>query len=163
MKTLYIIRFANLNGSNEQTITIPKDTSINFVCISFDKGIVDVEPNKNTWDLQFGKYTTLLYTEAGEPYPYLLTGVLLNPYKTTAALDTIDQFDDVTFNIAEQQNLVNQKDIIGWDWKEYSFDYEIYTVDPEKIYIVKTSFGYYYKLRFIDFYNSKGRKRIPDF
>ena len=159
----YTVRFANLNGSDEQTLTIPKDTSINFVCLSFENGIVDIEPNKNSWDLQFGKYSTLLFTDEGEPYPYLLTGVLLNPYKTGAALDSIHQFDEVSFEIAEDQDLVNQKDIIGWDWKEYDFDNERYTVDPEKIYILKTSIGYYYKLRFIDFYNSTGEKGFPTF
>ena len=49
------------------------------------------------------------------------------------------------------------------DWKEYDFDNEHYTVLPDKIYVLKTSIGYYYKLRFIDFYNSTGEKGYPTF
>jgi hypothetical protein len=83
-KNTYKVRFANLDGSSEQTMIIPKDTTVNFVCFSFEKGIIDIEPDKNTWDLQFCKYSTLLFTDVGDPYPYLVTGVLLNPFKTLA-------------------------------------------------------------------------------
>jgi len=159
----YVVRVANLNGSSEQTMVIPKDSMVNFVCLSFDKGIVEIEPNKDSWDLQFCKYSTLLFTDVGDPYPYLVTGVLLNPYKTVAALDTIHQFDEISFEIAEQQNLVNQKDIIGYDWKEYDFDNETYKVFPENVYILKNRVGFYYKLRFIDYYNSTGEKGYPTF
>jgi len=159
----FVVRFANLNGSGEQTMVIPKDTLVNFVCFSFEKGIVDIEPNKNSWDFQFGKYSTLLFTDVGDPYPYLVTGVLLNPYKTLAGQDTIHQFEELSFEIAETQNLVRQKDIIGYEWKEYDFDNEIYQVDPGKIYLLKNRVGFYYKLRFIDFYNSTGEKGYPTF
>ncbi len=159
----YVVRFANLNGSEEKTVLIPKDTSVNFVCFSFENGIVDIEPDKNNWDLQFGKYSTLLFTDVGDPYPYLVTGVLLNPYKTVAVLDSIHQFDEVSFEIAEMQNFVNQKDIIGYEWKLYDFDNGMYTVLPEKIYILKNRVGYYYKLRFIDYYNSTGEQGFPTF
>ena len=159
----YVVRFANLNGSGEQTVVIPKDTTVNFVCFSFEKGIVDIEPDKNSWDMQFGKYSTLLFTDVGDPYPYLVTGVLLNPYKTGAALDTIHQFDEVSFEIAETLKFVNQKDIIGYEWKEYDFDNGMYTVLPEKIYILRNRVGYYYKLRFIDYYNSTGEQGFPTF
>ncbi len=159
----FVVRFANMNGSGEQTMVIPKDSTVNFVCFSFGNGVVDIEPDKNSWDLQFGKYSTLLFTDVGDPYPYVVTGVLLNPFKTLAARDSIHQFDEVGFEIAEMQNLVKQKDIIGYEWKDYDFDNEIYQVDPEKIYILKNRVGFYYKLRFIDFYNSTGEKGYPTF
>jgi hypothetical protein len=159
----YVMRFANLNGSEEKTMMVPKDTSVNFVCFSFEKGIVKIEPKKNSWDLQFGKYSTLLFTDVGDPYPYLVTGVLLNPYKTVAMLDSIHKFEEVSFDIAETQNLVNQKDIIGYEWKEYDFDNGMYKVNPEYIYILRNRIGFYYKLRFIDYYNSTGEKGYPTF
>ena len=162
-KNTYVVRFANLNGSGEQTVVIPKDTTVNFVCFSFENGIVDIEPDKNSWDLQFGKYSTLLFTDVGDPYPYVVTGVLLNPFKTLAGRDSIHQFEELSFEIAEAQNLVIQKDIIGYEWKDYDFDNEIYQVDPSKIYILKNRVGFYYKLRFIDFYNSTGEKGYPTF
>jgi hypothetical protein len=88
---------------------------------------------------------------------------LLNPYKTVAALDTTLQFEEVNFDIAEKQKFVNQKDIIGYEWKDYDFDNGMYKVNPEYIYILKNRIGYYYKLRFIDYYNSTGEKGFPTF
>ena len=162
-KNTYTVRFANLDGSNENTVAVPKDTTVNFVCLSFENGIVQIEPNKNNWDLQFGKYSTLLYTNEGDPYPYVVTGVLLNPYKMAAVQDTIHQFDEISFEIAEKLDLLTQKDIIGYDWKEYDFDNAMYTVIPDKLYILKNRVGYYYKMRFIDYYNSTGEQGFPTF
>lgn len=159
----YLVRFANLDGSSEQTTVIPKDTSINFVCFSFDNGIVDIEPNKNSWDLQFGKYSTLLFTDVGDPYPYLVTGALLNPYYTVAGVDSTHQFEDINFEIAEQLKKVSQRDIIGYEWKEYDFDNGMYTVLPNKLYIIKDTKGFLYKLRFIDYFNETGEQGYPTF
>lgn len=162
-KNTYTLRYANLDGSEENTLVIPKDTSVNFVCFSFDNGIVDIEPPKNSWDLQFGRYSTLLFTDAGDPYPYVVTGVLLNPYNTLAQRDTVNLFDEISFQIAQQHQLVRQRDIIGYDWKEYDFDNEMYAVMPQKVYVLKNRVGYYYKLRFIDFYNETGERGYPAF
>ncbi|PIF06233.1 MAG: hypothetical protein CSA36_02625 [Draconibacterium sp.] len=159
----YIVRFADLDGSNEQLATIPKDTTVNFVCLSFENGIVDIEPNKSSWDLQFGKYSTLLSTSDGEPYPYLVTGVLLNPFKTFAIQDTVHPFDKISFETVQEQTLVNQKDVIGYDWKEYNFENAMYTVMSENFYVIKNRTGFYYKMRFIGYYNSTGEKGYPTF
>ncbi len=159
----YEVRFANLDGSNEQNLSVAKDTSVNFVCLSFENGIVEIEPDKNSWDFQFGKYSTLLFTNEGDPYPYLVTGVLLNPFKTLAAPDTMHPFDEIHFEIAEKHSLFKQKDIIGYEWKEYDFDNSMYTVIPDKIYIIKNRIGFYYKMRFIDYYNSTGEQGFPTF
>jgi hypothetical protein len=159
----YQIRFADLDGSDEQTVIIPKDTSVNFVCFSFDNGIVDIEPNKKDWDLQFTKYSTLLFTDAGEPYPYLVAGVLLNPYKVAACADTLHTFPEITLEEAEELSLTTRKDVIGYDWKDYGFTSERYTVDVNKVYVIRDVAGYYYQLRFIGFYNSTGEKGFPTF
>jgi hypothetical protein len=159
----YKIRFANLDGSEENSLIIPKDTFVNFVCFSFENGIVDIEPNKRNWDLQFGKYSTLLFTDVGDPYPYLVTGALINPYKVTAGKDSIHTFEEIDYTIAEQQVLSGQKDIIGYEWKEYDFDNARYSVLPEKLYLLKDTEGYFFKLRFVDYYNDTGEKGYPTF
>lgn len=159
----YTLRFADLNGNNEQAAVIVKDTTKNFVCFSFESGVVDIEPNKANWDLLFTKYSTLLYTNDGDPYPYLVTGVLLNPYRVEAVRDSVNAFDEISLEKAENLILSPQMDIIGYEWKEYDFDNSMYTVLPEKIYVIKDTQGYYYKLRFIDYYNSTGEQGYPMF
>lgn len=162
-KNTFTIRYADLNGKNEQTATIQKDTTRNFVCFSFDKGVADIEPNKNDWDLQFGKYSTLLYTDAGEPYPYLVTGVLKNPYRVEATRDSLQTFEEINLEIAESLRLYTEQDIIGYYWKVYDFDNGMYAVLPERTFIIKDTKGFFYKLRFIDYYNSTGEQGYPTF
>ncbi len=162
-KSTYEIRFANLDGSDEQTAIIQKDTSLAYVCFSFDNGIVDIQPKKENWDLLFTKYSTMLTTDEGEPYPYLVTGVLLNPYKSSVAIDTVSIFETLSFEIAEEEEYFDRQDIIGYHWKEYDFDNDRYITLTDKIFILKTSVGYYYKIRFIDFYNSTGERGYPTF
>ena len=158
----YLLRFANLDGSMENNDVIEKNSNLNFVCYSFDNGITDIEPDKEAWDLLFTKYTTMLYSD-DEPYPYVVTGVLLNQHKVMAMQDTLLSFDDITKEYAETIQLSNQKDTIGYDWKVYNFDNSRYIVDTSRVFIIKDHSDSYYKLRFVDFYNSTGEKGYPAF
>ena len=62
---------------------------------SFENGIIDIAPLSDSWSLLFSKYTTMLVTDAGELYPYLVMGALLNPNGVAASLDTIHDFMDI--------------------------------------------------------------------
>ena len=124
------------------------------------------EPGKSKWDLLFTQYTTLLYTDAGDPYPYLVTGVLLNPALVVVAVDSITAYDEISFDKAQSMNYANQADRIGYLWKKYDFDEGTYTVDSKIIYVIRDNKGFFYKLRFKDFYkllNNRLQKGYPSF
>lgn len=159
----YKMRFANLDGSNEQVVSIEKDDDKNYVCFSFDNGIVDVEPPKTEWTLLFTSYQTVLYTDVGEAVPYLVRGALLNPYLTAAGMDSLLVFSEVSLADTVQFNLTTRRDVIGHEWKYYDFDDGIYMVEPDKNYIIRGQDSYYYKLRFISFYNNLNQKGYPAF
>ncbi len=116
----YSIRYASLDGSNENTFTILKNPSVNYACFSFDEGgkQLSLEPPKEDWDLLFTQYTTLLYTDEGDPYPYLLTGALSNPYGVQVAQDTLYDFSSIDQDIASSLLYSTALDEIGYDWKD---------------------------------------------
>ena len=60
-------------------------------------------------------------------------------------------------------NFTNIKDEIGHDWKIRNSADNSFTIKGSKSFIVHTNSGYYYKIRFIDFYNSTGSKGYPKF
>lgn len=153
----YTISFQHLHESGVRTLRIPKDTNYNFTFLSFDEGgkIVDVAPPKDEWTLCFTQYTAEI------PIPYLVTGVLLNPYRTAAVLDSTIGFDAIDLSYAQQKELSENRDVIGYNWKVYDFDAGSYRVNAAMNYIVKVQDGSYYKLHFIDFYNSEGVKGNP--
>ncbi len=158
----YYFRYAPLSGGPGISAMVAKDPSRNFAWFSLALGIpVTVEPPKESYDLVFGQYTTMLYTDLGQPYPYLVTGTMLNRHTVTAAADTVHDFLSITRETALTMTLSPALDGIGYDWKFYNFTTGVYSIRPGISYIVRTVSGQYYKLRFTAFYNRNGLKGYP--
>lgn len=163
----YTFRYANLDGSDEHTFRIEKDPSSSFTCFSFNDGGKQLyfEPPYDTWDLVFTQYTTLLFTDEGDPYPYLVTGVLSNRVDVEVAIDTITPFADITIDLINDFEFSTILDKIGYEWKVLEGDVNSgnvsYNIVPDLAYIVKNRKGFYYKLRFTGFYNTEGQKGYP--
>jgi hypothetical protein len=112
--------------------------------------------------MKFTRYATMLTTDDGEQYPYLVTGVLLNPYQVSVALDTSDFFA-IELKDTANYTYTGKLDFIGYDWKFYNFDDGVYTIVPGLNYIIRNNDGYHYKLRFTDFYDEFGVKGTISF
>ncbi|NOX48405.1 MAG: hypothetical protein GXO89_15650 [Chlorobi bacterium] len=174
-KKQYALKYADLNGENYQEFIIEKKPGLNYTGFSFE-GLgsqLTVEPPSNTWDLLFTQYTTLIFTDEGEPYPYLLNGVLLNYGKVEVVLDSLVPFGEIDLHYAQKQEFSVNKDAIGYEWKYLEGDPTIggsyyYKVNPNEehpnwTYIIKNRNGVYFKLMFTRFYNDFGDKGYPTF
>jgi hypothetical protein len=159
----FLMRSANVDNSGDTLVLIGRDPAMDQVYYSFEKGMVDIAPLPERWSLLFSKYTTMLVTDEGEDYPYLVVGVLLNPNGVAAALDTIHDFLDMTRDDITDLNFTTQADVIGYDWKYYDFDAGVYTIVPDMNYVIRDRNGFFYKLRFVDFYSDEGVKGYPTF
>lgn len=171
----YAIKYADLNGDNYQEHIIDKVPEVNYTYFSFEgEGRQSIlEPPSDAWDILFTQYTTLLFTDEGEPYPYLLNGVLLNYGNVEVVLDTLSSFESIDLLYAQNQNYSINKDGIGYEWKYLDGDPTgggayYYKVNPNKkhpnwTYIIKNRNGIYFKLMFTRFYNDSGDKGYPTF
>ncbi len=159
----YYFRFAGLSGLEIHSGAVTKDSSVNFLWYSFSSGgaVKNLEPPKDSYDLLFTQYTTLLYTDLGEAYPYLVTGVLLNRNGIEAIKDSVLDFNAVALENVNTITLSSALDVIGYDWKKFDFTAGSYTVRTGIFYVIRDKSGYLYKLRFIGFYNEKGEKGYP--
>lgn len=163
------IRIARPDGTNERVFDFPRDPVRRFSTLSFDNGAPDpqTEPPAGRWDLLFTTYTTLLFTNTGEPYPYLVNGVLLNDTLVMAALDTLKPFTEIDRDYAETVWLSSSRDMIGYEWKKINGDVTsgdiTYTAQSGWTYLVRNREGLFFKMRFIDFYNNQGKKGYPTF
>jgi len=162
-KGIYYFRCARLNGQDAHAADITKDPSVNYIWYSFSSGgaVKNLEPPKGSYDLVFTQYTTLLFTDAGEAYPYLVTGVLLNRNAVEAVKDSIHDFATIGLETANSFQLSPELDVIGYGWKKFDFNAGSYTVRTGIFYVIRDKSGYLYKLRFIGFYNEKGEKGYP--
>lgn len=155
----YHLRTAELDGGGEMVIEIPKDESLNFVSVSLDQNsVVDVEPNKEDWDLVFTQYT---YVFDDPPLAYLVVGVISNRNNVSIALDLEKAFEKIAYTDTDSYDFVEALDMIGYNWKEYDFGTGSYQVFSNMNYIIRDTEGRYFKMHFIDFYNSDGGKGAP--
>lgn len=161
--TEYVLEYADIQETITHTISIPKDGRYNYSYFSFTDGgkVLQPDPPKDTWDIVFTRYRYVYYEL--DNFPYMVNGVLLNPYNTTAAKDTSVSFVDIDYTKVLNMQLSNHRDVIGFDWKEYNFDAERYEINKNKNYVIKNRKNQYYKLRFLDFYNKQGIKGSPSF
>jgi hypothetical protein len=157
----YTFKYASLNGSNLQTITVTRQPSKNFTCFSMNTNAVapSIEPDRENYDLLFAQYTHIYPDHT----PYLVVGILTNPYKVKAARIADIEFANIRLSDTLLHPLSSPLNTIGFDWKSYSFSTSTYTVDPSICYIIKAVDGFCYKLHFIGFYSSGGLKGAPKF
>jgi hypothetical protein len=164
--SLYRFYYKETGNGNSDTITITKADSVNFVYYSFvDKQQIQLEPDKSSYDIMFGPYYDLA-TEFGVTIPYLVRGVLINVYKTTAVLDSTYTYYQIDFASLGYMNFLNQRDIIGYRWKEVNVNVAggnaAYSIKSNYTYIIHSAQGNYFKMHFLS-YELSGSSGYPQF
>jgi hypothetical protein len=158
--TEFNIHFSNLDGTNDVSMNVQKNENYNFTFISLSGSTKSIEPPKEDWDISFTQYTHYYYNDQTT---YLVTGCLVNRNKVEIAPVFNKNFSEISLNDINNYTFSKNINIIGFDWKEYGFSTGSYTIFSEKNYIIKSTEGKYYKLHFIDFYDSLGEKGTPTF
>jgi HmuY protein len=152
-------KYANINESKGTQAEISRSNTYNLVYFSFKTGVeVMVEPPKDNWDLQFTQY---IHTFTNPFTPYLVTGVLINPYNTTVAVDSVTKFHVIDRAFSQKMSFKNNPDVIGYNWKDYIDG--AYATKSKYTYVIKNSKNTLFKLRFTDFYDAQGVKGTPRF
>jgi len=165
----FYFRYSNMDNSGLVETSVQKDEEFNDVQYSLKTGnILQLQPATNNWDLLFTQYTTLLYTDEGEAYPYLVTGTLTNMNGTSVAFDSTMVFNEIILNDVLYLDFSTNQDAIGYEWKELFGDINggdyYYKARENYNYIIRNRSGDYYKLRFVGFYNADtGEKGFPTF
>ncbi len=152
--------YGMLADTQYKEITIDKDEAYNAVFFSIkNQSVVSVEPPKSDWDICFTQY--IFYFHEFET-PYLVSGVLLNRSDVQAYLHDSKDYTNLAFNEVELSDFSSNLDAIGYDWKVFSGG--TYTIFNELTYIISSTEGFYYKLRFIDFHDeNSGERGFPKF
>ncbi|MDR6300411.1 HmuY family protein [Mesonia maritima] len=161
----YILRYADLNATSYQEINIPKTPSTNFTFFSFNtENIVEVEPQKQDWDLNFTVFTEVLDLPEGGlgAYgfsDYVVTNTLANvqAYQLKKPEDDIN-FEDFSFSNVQEEKFELDQRVIGANWRD------VFTgLHTDRFYIIKDTEGNIYKLKFTAFVNENGVRGYPSF
>jgi hypothetical protein len=140
----YEFRYANLNNTGDQTVSLNKTTysGKNFAYYSMqNNSALDREPLSANWDLLFSQYTTFI------PSPYTVTGVLSNIGVTVA------QANPVNVNTAQwtSYSFVTPINEIGYDWKAFNMTTFTYDITDSLVYFVQSQNGDVWKVIFTGF------------
>ena len=129
MTNSFNIKYGDIDDAGvSREIPCGEYSAKNFVYFSLTSGeILDIEPEKNSWDLLFTRYHD-------ESIPYIVTGVLSNTGVETAEVRNTDPA------LADPASAVFSDDIsiIGADWKSFDMGTYTYNIEPDLCYFVKS-------------------------
>jgi HmuY protein len=153
------IKYGLIENDSFQLINVSLPSESRGVGVRFSDGaILQVTPEE--WDLCFTQYIHIFH----EPYtPYLVTGVLTNTIDGSLSQETALSFEGIISSSLDGMLFGLEANNIGYDWKFYDLDAGQYTVDPSRVYLVKTNEDRLFKIRFLDFYNESGERGYPSF
>jgi hypothetical protein len=159
--SVFTIEYGDVFGTQVYQQAVVKDPAYNVINFSFSTGQqANFEPEKTKFDLCFTQYTHFFTN----PFQYyLVTGVLNNSYNTRITKLTDRAFADITINDTLGRVFNTERNAIGYEWKSFDLNTNLYTVNSAICYIIRDSKGFYYKLHFVDFYNAAGVKGYPKF
>ncbi len=149
----WTLQVAEADGSGQQVFPAQRDADYNQTSWSLGAGAVEAQPPKDTWDLQFTAYLTL-FEDGGDPFPYQVTGALLNPDGGRALRLDGTPFASVTDAATWEPQLLTNADAIGYDWKSYDF-VTGYSIVPDLTIVVAARDGLR-ALAFTGFVNESG-------
>ncbi len=144
VENIYDFRFANLDGSNDQTVDLDCNPykDMDFIGYSLaNNQAVTIQPSITSWDLLFTKYV-YVYPDGT---PYIVTGVLNNDSVYTQTFEHVP----LSFTGYNPDTWDTTRSGIGWQWK--TFTGTNYVIVDSLVYFVKSRPGLVYSLVFTKF------------
>ncbi len=146
VENTYVLKYANLDGSNEQNINIDVKPYVdkNFIYFSLNTNeVIDREP-ADVWDILFTKYIDVTFDSEGNPVDYLVTGATSNVNRDA------NKFYPVTDNFTDwaSKPFETFKNVIGYNWKSFDMNTFSWVVEDSTVFFVKNEVGNVYKLVF---------------
>lgn len=160
----YTLQHADISSSTFQEVQIGKDENYFFKYVSFASGAVEVEPEKNKWDLAWTYFSNVADFGTGE-VPYMYQDIILqNKRVTVAKVMTADkafaEFSEA--DLSAGLDFKSAQTSIGADWRSGGGPGSGPAIRTDRYYIVKDADENYYKVKFTGLTNN-GERGYPSF
>lgn len=145
---LFTVKIGDIGGANTSYFTINKKDAAyadkNFVLYNTELlAVVNSEPDSDTWDLLFTKYTTLI--QAGpNMVAYSVGGIKVNVDYEVAERSGVATSSNDTSTLTWTTDITE----IGSDWKVFNNGTFEYDITDDLTYFVRTSEGAVWKIFF---------------
>lgn len=150
----YKFQYADLNATTFNEVIIDKNAAFNFNFFSFTaNATVNVEPQKEKWDLNFTTFTNIF----GGNTPYFFPDFVVNNSRGGAlaySVSTADfSFDNFTMANVDQSKFINDQRGIGSSWRGTSAPgpdgnpMSQFVLKTDIFYVLKDPAGNIYKIK----------------
>ncbi len=160
----YLLQYADLDDITYKEVEITKDANYNFTFFSFNTNtIVDVEPEKQKWDICFTIFTNQIPGFGTYGYTdYIISNNLQNVKAYSVSNDNYDYDTFIQADIIEENFITSQR-AIGSSWRLGGGPGVSPQVKNGIFYILKDTEGFYYKIKFTTLTNIEGERGNPQF
>lgn len=169
----YVIKYGDIDDTSFDTHTIVKNDAFNFIFFSFDDGLVNVEPEKELWDVVMTTGTLLTAFGPGELVPYNFKDLGLtnqdNIKIKAVEITTEVAYDGFSLADAQAIELESNRTGIGSSWRAYNGSQTDpgYTVVDDIFYVIEDPAQNFYKLKFTKMHcitaECAGERGYPEF
>ncbi len=154
--TGYKLQYADLSATTYNEVSIAKNGAYNFSFFSFNSNsVVNVEPEKDKWDINFTTFTNVV--NFGTPLPYFYPDFVTNNSRGGALVYSVST-NDISYENFSLSNVDNSKFIedqrgIGSSWRGTSaqgpdgFPISQFVLKLDIFYVLKDTAGNLYKIK----------------
>jgi hypothetical protein len=144
----FTLQHADIGATTFSEIQVAKDETVFFRYISFENGLVEVEPQKKKWDIAWTYFSNT--TNFGGEVPYLFQDIVLQNRNVQVAkvMTTTKAYADFTEADIAAQTFSSSQIGIGADWRSGGGPSSPPAVRADRYYIIKDGDNNYYKLKF---------------
>ncbi len=145
----YTLQHADINATSFQEINISKEVNHFFKYVSFENGVVPVEPAKTKWDIAWTYFSHVTNFGSGE-VPYLFQDMILINRNVQAAQVMVATKAFADFSEADLSGLTmnSAQTAIGSGWRSGGGPTSAPAVRTDRYYIINDGDNNFYKLRF---------------
>ncbi|MDR1876841.1 MAG: HmuY family protein, partial [Flavobacteriaceae bacterium] len=158
----YKIQYADISDTTHQEITVGKNSAYHFTFLSLEKGIADVQPPKDNWDLCF---TVFVNENVGYGTYTFADFVNINIMNNTGAYQVltseVGSYEDFTKDMVDHSKFIyDDHRAIGSNWRQTAGGVTVFT---DRFYILKDNLGTLYKIKFLKMTNNENLRGYPEF
>jgi len=153
----YKVQYADIAATTHEEIVISKNSAYNFTFLSLiDKKVVNVEPQKNQWDINFTTFTNIIPGATPTPYfyPDFVNSNLNGNAKAYQVLTSAFTYDAFTLANVDNAKFTADQRNIGSNWRGTSvtgadgIPVSQFVLRTDRFFVIKDPAGNVYKLRF---------------
>ncbi|XCF06652.1 HmuY family protein [Tamlana crocina] len=156
----YVLQYADLDASTHQEVTINKTENYNFSFFSFNtNSVVDVEPEKERWDISFTVFTNIIEGAGSYGYSDFVTHNRKGDTEAYMVETTSFEYDAFALSNVDSNLFSKDQTTIGANWR----DVFSHTAFSDRFFVVKDPNGNIYKIKFLAMTNDNGERGYPEF